>query len=192
MTNLHTALYGNFRNRKFTDVWNNASSFVAEYQSNGIGTTISENSARTLFYLLYAHYGNSTIASSDESRFKYQLFSIVFAYGPTWEKRLEVQNALRELDLDALIQGTTQINNQALNPGSAPSTQATQELEAINAQYVTKYRKDPATAYATLLDLLETDVTMEFINRFKRLFLRIVQPELPLWYSTTINTEDNI
>lgn len=178
------SLYGNYRQVKFTDIYTKVEDFLADYASNGISPTISTASATTLFYLLYAQYGNSTIASSDTNRFKYHLFSIIFAYGPTWEKRLEIQSALRELNLEEITKGTTQINNQALHPGTEPSTQTLDELPAINQQVVTKYKKDKISGYATLLDLLETDVTMDFIAKFKRLFLTVVQPELPLWYAT--------
>jgi len=35
-------------------------------------------------------------------------------------------------------------------------------------------------AYANLMALLEKDVTEEFINKFKNLFMIIVEPQLPL------------
>lgn len=77
------SLYGNFRQQKLTDVFPDADAFLEVYKTNGIKTTISDESATTLFYLLYSRYGNSIIASSDTTRFTYNLFSIVFSYGPT-------------------------------------------------------------------------------------------------------------
>lgn len=189
---MYNSLYGNFRQLTFTQVWDQVEDFLADYEGIGIAPTISPESATTLFYLLYAQYGNSTVAASDINRFKYQLFSIVFAYGPTWEARIKLQANLREL-LDNptdLFAGTTQINNQAYHPGQAPSTQTTEELEAINSQFVTKYRKDKMTGYATLNDLLDTDVTMDFIKKFSRLFIIFVQPEKPLWYVSELDEED--
>lgn len=183
------SIYGNYRQKKFTDVFGNFSDFREFYNSSGISPTISSKNLETLYYLLYARYGNSTIASSDTNQFKYKLFGIIFCYGPTWEKRLGIQIKLRELTIDELMKGSTQINNQAFHPGSAPSTQTTEELEAINAQHVTKYKKDKLSAYAHLMELLETDVTNEFLERFKKLFLVVVSPELPLWYETEINEE---
>ena len=47
------SLYGNYRQVKFTDVWQSAESFVSDYKNNGIQTTISDNTANTLYYLLY-------------------------------------------------------------------------------------------------------------------------------------------
>ena len=34
--------------------------------------------------------------------------------------------------------------------------------------------------------LVEKDVTEEFMNKFKKLFLIIVEPQLPLWYLTEV------
>lgn len=183
----NNSYYGNFRQVKFTDIYDNVDKFVEDYNNIGIKPMLSQNdSIRTLYYLLYAQYANSVVASSDTNRFKYQLFSIVFTHAPTWEKRLVIQEQLRELlnNPAELFAGTTQINNQAYAPGTPPSTSTTDEIEAINQQVVTKYKKDKMSGYAMLLDLLNSDVTTDFIRQFKKLFLTIVQPELPLWYVT--------
>lgn len=87
----------------FTEVWDTAGEFLADYQSVGIPATISILNAQTLYYLLYARYGNSPIANYDEEQFKYKVFSIIFQYGPTWEKRLSVQKTLRDMELSDLI-----------------------------------------------------------------------------------------
>ena len=86
-----------------TDVWSKATDFVTDYQNIGIPTTISVQNATTLYYLLYARYGNTPIANYDENQWKYKMFSIIFQYGPTWEKRLDIQNTLRGLQIDDLV-----------------------------------------------------------------------------------------
>lgn len=86
-----------------TDVWSKATDFVADYQNIGIPTTISVQNATTLYYLLYARYGNTPIANYDENQWKYKMFSIIFQYGPTWEKRLDIQNTLRGLQISDLV-----------------------------------------------------------------------------------------
>lgn len=185
------SLYGNYRQVKFTDVWQTAESFVSDYKNNGIETTISDKTATTLYYLLYSRYGNSVLASSDTNRFKYDVWATIFSYGPTWEKRLEIQNKLRNLTDDELFNGATQIYNHAYNPGTAPSTNTLDELTAINEQNTSKSKKGKMDAYAMLIALLETDVTESFLDKFKKLFLKVVQPELPLWYATNI-VDDNV
>lgn len=182
----NNSLYGNYRQVKFTDVWENVNSFITDYRNNGIKTTISQQSAQTLYYLLYSRFGNSTIASSDTNRFKYDVWGTIFSYGPTWEKRLEIQEKLRGLSDDELFTGATQIFNHAYNPGTAPSTNTLDELTAINEQNTNKNKKDKLNAYAMLMSLLEIDVTQQFLDKFKKLFLTVVQPELPLWYATDV------
>lgn len=86
-----------------TDVWSKATDFLADYQNIGIPTTISAQNATTLYYLLYARYGNTPIANYDENQWKYKMFSIIFQYGPTWEKRLDIQNTLRGLQISDLV-----------------------------------------------------------------------------------------
>lgn len=184
------SLYGNFRNRKFTDIWESAEDFLGDYNTAGIAPTISETSAKTLYFLLYARYGNSTIASFDENQFKYKVFTLIFMYGPTWEKRLEIQKTLREMDIEKFLEGSTAIFNHALNPSTAPSTKDTEELPYVDNQNVNKYRRSVSEAYMNLMQLLETDVTAYFLDRFKSLFLVVVQPERPLWYVTPLEGDD--
>lgn len=184
------SLYGSYRQKRFTDVYESVEQFLADYKDCGIPTTISDNSAQTLFYLLYGSYGNDIVASSDINRFKYKLFSIIFQYAPTWEKQLEIQTKLRGLTEDDIRLGSRQIYNTAQNPSTEPSTDTTDELQYINNQNVTKNQRGVLEGYATLLSLLRTDVTQEFLNRFRKLFLTIVQPEEPLLYITEVDNND--
>ena len=182
-----STLYGNFRTRTFTDIYSTLESFKEDYSTCGIPTTLSDDSLSTLYYLLYARYGNSNIASSDENQFKYKVFSTIFMYGPAWQKRLDLQKKLINLEDDEVVKGTTAIYNTALNPGTQPSTQTLEELNYINSQNTTKYKKSKLEGYASLYSLIETDVTEEFIGKFKKLFITIVEPELPLWYAQNID-----
>ena len=171
-------------NVTFTDIYDNAEDFVNDYKTSGlyidagndkdkISIKISDDSAKTLYYLLYAKYGNSSIRNWDETQFKYKLFSTIFMYGPSWEKRLEVQAKLRDLKEPDLINGSTMIYNHASHDGTPPSTQTTEEINTINDQNVTKNKRSKLDAYNLLLSLLETDVTNEFLNKFKPLFMQI-------------------
>lgn len=185
------SLYGNFRTRTFAQIWDSVEDFLADYQAVGIKQTISDETATNLYYLLYARYGNSNIASSDENQFKYKLFSVIFMYGPTWEKRLEVQEKVRSLTEDELRESAKAIYNHAYNPSQAPQTDKTGEhiLDYINDQNVTLHRRSKTDGYALLMSLLETDVTSQFLDRFKKLFITVVEPELPLWYVTDLQED---
>lgn len=182
------SLYGSYRQKKFTDVYDSVEKFLADYNGVGLPTTISQGSAQTLYYLLYGRYGNDVIASSDINRFKYRLFGIIFQYGPTWEKRLEIQEKLRGLTEDEILTGGRQIYNNAQNPSTEPSTDTTDELQYINEQNVTKNRRGKLDAYAMLMELLRSDVTNELLTKFKTLFLTVIEPEEPLYY---VSEEDS-
>lgn len=263
----------------FTDIWNRVSEFLYDYQHVGIPTTISTTNATTLYYLLYARYANNPIANYDENQFKYKVMSIIFQYGPTWEKRLSVQNTLRGLQLSDLIddgsfselfghQGansntktdssnstrttdndtsstgtvtidtdndTTDVKNHAYNPSSAPAVNAYDPLGYINEQNATKNvldgtqkttnnlagtsdttdtiyasntsnisGNDSSTnqtnrtlttgklkAYERLLSLLDSDVTGEFISKFKVCFKQFVLPERTWIYVSEVDEEDD-
>ena len=183
-SNNGSSLYGNFRTRTFTDIYTELETFKEDYANCGIPVTLSDNNLTTLYYLLYARYGNSCISSSDENQFKYKVFSTIFMYGPAWQKRLEIQDKLVKLSDEEIVKGTTAIHNSALNPSQSPSTQSLEELNYINSQNTTKYKKSKIEGYATIYALIETDVTEEFIGKFKKLFITVVEPELPLWYQT--------
>ena len=194
----YPSLYGNYRNRKFSDIYPTATAFVdnyllaipTEFQSSGSGQsydpgyTVDADTAKFIYYLLYARYGNSTIAASDENRFKFQVSSIIFQYGPLWRKELDIQKALRNLSDAEIKQGSFMIANHALNPSSAPSTASLTELTKIDAQNTNRWVKSPLEGYANLLTLLNKDATEEFLNRFRKLFIKVVEPEIPLWYIT--------
>ena len=309
-------MFPQYDTKLMTDVWSQASDFLTDYQNAGIPTTISNQNATTLYYLLYAKYGNTPIANYDENQWKYKMFSVIFQYGPTWEKRLDIQTTLRGLQIADLIDngsyralssqsgtetssktgsdnntrtlnttekntgtsalantgtdttastgtqsvartgtvGTTgeteDIKNHAFNPSTAPAQNTYSPLNYINEQHATKNdvnstvtnnltdtttndlenqtthnttstttndlsRSDTGTikddrtisdtvnaentsqnetttvmtagklkAYEKLLELLATDVTGAFINKFKVCFKQFVMPERTWIYAT--------
>lgn len=179
-----SSLYGNYRTRTFSQVFEEYSNFNEEWNRTVFSTEIETLPIELIFYLLYSRYGNSSIASSDENQFKYKLFSIMFQYGPTWKRELEIQKKVRALTEDELREGTRSTVNNAANPSTAPSTVDTEELPYVNQQNVSKVKRSKVDGYALVLSLLKDDVTEEFIRRFQKLFLNIVEPERPLWYVT--------
>lgn len=177
------SLYGNYRTRKFSDIWQTWDAFKDDYMASKL-QSISEENANILYYLLYARYGNSHIASSDENQFKYQVYATIYQYGPNWVKQLDIQDKLQAITDDELITGNLQIYNKVLNPADVVDVENNELINTVNEQNTAITRKGKVEAYAQLLTLLKTDVTGEFLNKFKKYFLTIVMPELPLWYET--------
>ena len=182
-------LYGNYRQVKFTDVYEDVNTFLEDYKNNGFPTIISESNASIVYYLLYSKHGNDILAPSDTNRFKYRLFSIIWQFGPTWEKELEIQNKIRNLTEEELLTGGKKIYNTAAHPEVEPSTNTSEELAYINNQNVAKDKKSKLEAYGLLTAMLKEDVTESFIRRFDSLFLNIVEPEAPLYYVTEDDEE---
>lgn len=174
----------------FSEIYYNIGPFKNDYNNIGIPATISDTSVTTLFYLLYARYGNNPIANWDVEQWKYKIFSVIFQYGPTWEKRLDIQSKLRNMTEDDLMTGSKAIYNHAFNPSSAPSTGSLTELEYINDQNTSNNRRGKLDGYALLWSLLETDVTEEFLGKFRPCFKQFVRPEKPILFVTDLDEEE--
>lgn len=183
---------GNYYNRTFGDIYETAADFVEDYTTSELYDPNNCISNPTiLYYLLYSRYGNSTVAAYDENRFRYNLYSIIFMYGPAWEAKLRIQKEFRDLiGSDELFTGSTQINNHSFNPSAAPSTDTFAALPTINDQTANRRVKPKIEAYSGLMAVLKNDVSAEFIDKFKHLFLTIVEPNAPLWYGTTPEEEE--
>lgn len=172
----------------FTQVWDEVEDFMQDFHNNGLFDTttqpLTDATAQTLYYLLYARFGNNPIANRDINQWKYKMFSVILQYGPTWAKKMEVQKALRELSIDDLREGTEAVHNAAFNPETAPSTDDYDPLPFINQQNATKYKKNKLDGYALLVALLEDDLTYKFLNKFQHCFKQFVAPEEPLLFVT--------
>lgn len=173
----------------FTEIWESSEDFKADLNTSPFSDAITDASKDILFYLLYARYGNNPIANMDVNQWKFKVYAIIFQYGPTWEKRLDVQKKLRELSDDEILVGAKAIYNHAFNPNTVPGTNTDQELAYINEQNTTKFKKSKLEGYAILMELLKTDVSEEFIKKFSKLFKVFLRPENPLLYETDIEGE---
>lgn len=181
---LTNSYYGGYRTRTFAEIYPEFEIFLDHYKAGQIPAELKDESIKTLYYLLYARYGNSHIAYSDEHQFRYAVLSTIFMYGPTWEKRIEIQRDIRKLNDEEIRAGSKAIYNHAFNPSQAPSTASLEELDYINDQNTTNYKKSKVNAFADVMAILETDVTERFIGQFKKLFITIVAPDYPLLYET--------
>ena len=210
----------------FCEIWDSSDSFLADYNNTGaeftnqVPTTISQENALMTYLLLFSRYGNNPIANYDVTQFKNKIFTIIWQYGPAWEKRLKMQEDIRGLTLQDITTGTktdwtsdatqsqtnsgsdTTINNHAYNPSTAPSTQSTNELDYIDQQNVAKgsdtrtisgsdskttgqvVTRSKMDAYAQLWELVATDVTNDYISKFRRCFKQFVSPERNMIYVT--------
>jgi hypothetical protein len=198
--------YGSYRTRTFADIFPSSDAFTAELAKTPFAAVAADFRAADIpdteedyrptleivFALLYARFGNSHISFSDENQFRYNIFSTLYSYGPTWAKKTQIQKELRALDATTVREGAFAIYNSAMNPNTQPSTQTLTELPFINNQNTTRHKKGLMDGYALLISLLEDNITKDFTDKFKRFFIQIIAPDRPLLYATypTNETED--
>lgn len=186
---LNSSNYGNSYTPNLTVIWETAEDFLADYKSSGIynmdeDNRLDDEHAKLLYFLLYSRYGTNSISTDYRDGFKYQVFSLMFQYGPTWVSRLKIQKKLRDLSLneEELMVSSKAIYNHAYNPGQAPGTGTETLLNAINEQNTTNIKRSKLDGYNLIIGLLETDVTEQFLDRFRNLFCKF-QASIPnLWY----------
>lgn len=183
-------LYGVYRNEKFSDVFPDYATFLAEYEGCGLPTNIrhadpvspstDENSLKTLYLLLVGRFMSSTIASDTVEQFKIKLFSIIYEYGPNWEKQLDYQKKIRAMTDDDILTSSTVRHYHGFNPTSEFTIG--QDVNFVNEQNTQLYKKNKGEAYALADGLLDSSITENFLRKFKKLFLSIVNPEFPQFY----------
>lgn len=136
----------------------------------------------TLYYLLWARYASSHIRSDYPQQWKMKLMMTVFEYGPTWSKRLEIQEKVRNMSDDEIQKGTIMTYNSAMNPDGAPTTETWDTLQGINSQNKNLYQRGKLDSYAYIDQILKTDVTREFVEKFKKFFDIMAAPGMKLEY----------
>ncbi len=143
---------------------------------------MTEDSLRLTYLLLYGRYANTPIANRDLNQWKVKLYSLIFQYGPTWEKQLSIQKRLREMSEEDIETSGKAIYNNASNPDTGPGTAYTKELPFINSQSTSRVSRSKVDSYGILWELLDSNVTETYIQRFQPLFKMFVRQEFPTLY----------
>ena len=183
MGNYNLQFLPQYNQKLFCDIWDNAADFVSDMTASPLyDNEITTTQLSTIFYLLFAKYGNNPIASFDENNFKLKVASIIIAHAPNLFKKVAVQKSLRGLSLDDLQAGLKNTQNRALNDAAQPSTDTDDDLPYINEQVVNKSKRSVLDAYSYLLSILRSNAFDEFVNRFKPLFSRVVDNQNPWLY----------
>lgn len=177
-----------FDNPRFIDYYPDLESFKNDYENLGIPKVFEdENTITILYYLMCTRYGYSTVLGYNYEMFRPILFTRIWQYGGTWEKRVKIQEKLRGLGLDSdseIFKGAKTIYNTAFNDSSMPSTQSLEELSYINNQNTTNLKRSTLEGLSALSGMLETDVTEEFLDKFANLFRKIIYSGDTLLYPT--------
>lgn len=172
----------------FTEIWNNAQNFLSEYKASPFyvtNNTLTDDNVVLTYYLLYNKYGNNPIANYDVNQFKFKVFGVMFQYGPAWATKLSIQEKVRSLgvaDDSEIYKGSKAIYNHAFNPETTPTTGDLQEINFINDQNTTSYKKSKLEGLATLAEVLRDDVTATYIEKFRKMFNSFVKPVAHIIY----------
>lgn len=170
----------------FSQVWNSYEEFKKDYDYFmpllGSDSFLTENNQRAIYYYLYSRYGNNPIANFDITQFKMKIFAIIMDFGPLWQRKRKLQEDLRNLTDEQLIQGSRQIYNHSFNPSTEPSTETLEELETIDDQNTSLNKKSKMEAYSILWGNLHVVPTDEFLNKFSGCFSRFVGCQFPIIY----------
>lgn len=155
----------------FSELYEEVTDFTTDY-----GTMFPDNlkpgTPALIYNLLMAKYGAREFNMFNVYQIKLRIFSLIWQYGPAWEKELDIQTNIRALTSADLAIGRKSIANHALNPSTAPSTGALTELDKIDEQNTVTAVKAPIEGYAAVIAMLKEDVTEKFLDRFAELFTR--------------------
>lgn len=188
--------YGGYETLTFEEVWESAELFLNDYKESGLVKTstamnlnlLDDNTITLIYYLLYGRYAGSPHASSNINQFKYKLFSTVLTYAPTWIKKLEIQDKIRNLTEEELLISGVNIMQDAANPGTVVEKMGI--IDGVNTQNLSWSKRSKLNAYSLLMDNLRNDVTSEFLDRFKPLFSKFALPVTGRVYETNLKDEE--
>ena len=175
----------------FSDIFPDVNEFLTKLANCDIDVPIKYESKTLTYYLLVARHGNDPIASEDVNQFMYKIFGAMFQFAPTWEKRLDVQKKLRGMSENELMKGARTIRNHAYNPSTEPTTAYDEVLPTTDDQSSAIYKRSKLEAYSTLLELLDMDVTEEYLYHFDKMFYKVVAPAFPVLFPQEEGEEED-
>lgn len=165
-----------YNTKLFREIWPDFDAFLTDYSNCPLKSSELAGTENTIYGLLFANFANDSIASMDVDQFKWKVFERIFNFGPTWKKRLDIQNKIRNMSEDELRVGGRDISNFTINPNTGPSTSSLDELTEVSQQTSRNRKRGRLDAYANLMGLLDEDVTADFVQRFRSLFRKFVSP----------------
>ena len=186
-----------FDNITFSNLWSTQEEFIQAYKDVGFpqtydgGNYVTDDDLKLIWLLLIGRFADSTIKPFNTyGAFQVRFMSRVWQHAPAWKKKLDIQNKLRSLSLEdgsPIYDGSKALYNSALNPSTIPGADTNEELNFINSQNVTKYKKSKLEGLAILSDLFKNDVTEEFLRRFDDFFKTILYTGIEYKYATYPN-----
>lgn len=181
-------IHNQTNNKTFSQVFETDTKFIEDYRDSMLNKALlTDDDLSVVWAELYARHANDPIASTDEMKFKYQCFSILFNKGGKWKVALSKQNAIEQMTDDEITMQGKSTSNVSDNPSETVQGGTNNEsgLTTLNNQAVRIDRMNKLSAYAGLIATLK-DVTTDFIKEFDKLFCAFVNDPYMTYYGTPI------
>lgn len=167
----------------FSDLFPTADDFIANYDESMFPTKLKK--LELAYYLLMSRYMNSHISNISVEQAKLRFAATLYMYGPAWERNIDLQEQLRAMTAEELQQGATALYNYAQNPSVKNiKTLDFNALDVLNQQNATLYKKSPLDALQQLQTLMMSDVCKPFMDKFDKLFIKVLPPSKTPEYIT--------
>lgn len=176
-------------NKTLKEIWNSPVDFWEEFSETLLGREISPQPpedpteeynpeiepkvVQKYFFMIYAKYANSTIVGSDEDQWKDRFFLTFYEFAPAYQQKYKVQKRLRTMSEEDMLKGAIQKTTHGFNPSTDITGNTDTEITTVNDQNLLKYTKGTLDGYNNLLELLKSDVTDQFVSKFKPLFIKV-------------------
>lgn len=169
----------------FTDIWEEPTDMITDFRDSYLNKAgFTDTSLGVLYSQLYARHGSDHIAYSDAEQWKYAVFSIIYNEGMKWQVSRTTQDLLESLPEDEILYGGKVVTNATRNPSTSDKDMSdTSGLPTIDAQDASINVMNKVVAYSGYVSSLK-DVTTEFINKFDKLFSRVVTNPGRVMYRT--------
>ena len=177
-----------YSTESFADRFPDYATFAEKFNASGFANRLltsdeyREYTLETIFTLLATRYWSSHFKSDNSMMAEMRVFRTIWEHGAKWQRDMLLYDKLRAISDDELAIGTQAVHNHAEHPDSAPVNSTTEALPFIDSQNVTTYRKSPRDRYMEMLELENSGVTKDFLDKFSPLFVDIMYPSDPVYY----------
>lgn len=176
-------------NKTLKDIWTSPLNFWENFSETLLGREISPQppldpqeeynpeitpkEVQKYFFMLYARYKNSTIIGEDEDQWKDRFYLTFYEFAPSYKQKYSIQQKLRTMTEEDMVKGAMQKTQHGYNPSTDVNPDPDTAITTVNDQNLLRYTKGKLNGYNELLALLKNDVTEQFVNRFKNLFIKV-------------------
>lgn len=130
---------------------------------------------------IIGRYGSSHIRYYSEIQFMAQFFTISVENQPKLRAKLRINERLREMEEAEALEGGKIIANQAVNPDTAPATDAFEPLPYVNQQNAQKETLGKVGGLYNLKHSIGGQAYNEYLDGFRHLFRQILMEDVDVY-----------